>query len=382
MDRVNIQLQRRLKDNMNPEKVLIPEASGPELAVDSVMEVLGSELVLGLNGKEYRRQLVDVYDESDPIEVAKMREIGDAWEGELRKNPDWDPPVADPYNPGKLIIPEENKAALWLYRDFMSHKDEGFMEAWAANLFPTARALFPLQRLEDGGRVLSDSKIEERAHYLFSTMVDGLGLRSRARIYAEELLSVASESSGERLKIVSLGCGAGVPNIDATVRIEKELGKAVDWDLYDLDTVTLGFAQELVEESPIQNSTFNYGPTEAGSERLLGRVYSRAFGLPKESVDVVDALGLWEYIPHEKAVKFAQKSYDLVKPGGRVIISNMLPDRPQVEFNQRAVGWPGLYLRSDDELLEIIDKAGIDTSQVTMTHSTDGVYVVVDIRKP
>lgn len=371
---------------MNTEKVFAAESNKAEfLRVDHV-DTLYDGREIDSKGREYRRRLVDVYDESDPLEVARMREIGDAWEGELMANPQWLPPVADPDNPGKLIIPDDNKAAQWLYRDFQSNQDTGFMEEWASTLFPTARALFPLQRIYDGGRVLPSRRSEKRAKYLFSTMVDGLGLRSRARIYAEELLEVASSAPSDRLKVVSLGCGAGVPNIDATTRIEEELGKSVDWDLYDLDTVTLDFAQELVGESPIQNSTFNYGPTDKlgdGGVKLLGRSFSRAFGLPRESVDVVDALGLWEYIPHDRAIKFAQKAYDLVKPGGgRVIISNMLPDRPQVEFNQRAVGWPGLHLRSDGDIIDIIEKAGIETSNVTMTHSTDGVYVVVSIEKP
>jgi len=60
----------------------------------------------------------------------------------------------------------------------------------------------------------------------------------------------------------------------------------------------------------------------------------------------------------------------------------MLPSRPQLEFNQRAVGWPGLYVRSDETLVDILAAAGIDTENVTATHTADGVYVVLEIRKP
>jgi len=58
-----------------------------------------------------------------------------------------------------------------------------------------------------------------------------------------------------------------------------------------------------------------------------------------------------------------------------------MPSRPQREFNQRAVGWPGLYLRDDTALLDIVEAAGIDPSQVTITHPEDGVYAVMEVRK-
>lgn len=344
------------------------------------VRIISHELITDEKGRVFERRLVDVADEADPNEVEKMRRLGDAWEEELLQHPSWSPPKPDPLVPGKLFISQKNSAAQWLYRDWDSSNNEGSMELWASTLFPTARALYPLQRVADGGRVLPGGVIDERAQYLFTHMVDGIGLRSRARVYAEQLVTIAKESPEQELTVVSLGCGAGVPNIDATERIERELGKAVDWDLYDFDTESLRFAKELVGESAVLHSSFRYGdPYDQNT--VVARAYARAFALPEASVDVVDALGLWEYIPQKHAVRFAERAYRLVKPGGRLIVSNMLPSRPQREFNQRAVGWPGLQLRSEDDLLAILDEAGIDSRNVTMTHATDGVYVVMEIRK-
>ncbi len=344
------------------------------------VNVISHDVELDSKGRPFERRVVSVGDEADPEMVEKMRAIGDMWEGKLRNHPEWLPPKPQPDTFGKLAIPSDNAAAHWLYRDWNAQGNQGSMEAWAATLFPTARALYPLQRLADGGRVLPGGMIDERAQFLFTHMVDGIGLRSRARIYAQQLVEIAKNSPEDEISIVSLGSGAGVPNIDATERIEKELGKAVDWDLYDTDSESLEFAKELVGEAAIVSSSFRYGDP-IDQYKVVRRSYGRAFGLPRESVDVVDAIGLWEYIDSENAVKFAAKAYQLVKPGGSLIVSNMLPDRPQREFNQRAVGWPGLFLRSEEDLLEIISQAGIDTASVTMTHATDGVYVVMEIKK-
>lgn len=362
---------------MNSERLLEKSIESTEIIPNEQDLTIIEESKIPYGNFEYTRRTVEVNDSADPFYVEMMNVVGDRWESEMLVHPEWEAPVADSSNPGRLIIPEDNKAALWLYREWESEKDTGAVEAWASTLFPTAKALFPMQRLEDGGRVLPDGDIDERAVFLFSHMLDGIGLRSRAKIYADILTNSVKEFADKDVSIVSLGCGAGVPNIEATVKVEKETDKTLNWDLYDLDTEALAFAKELVEESEVEKSTFNYGRNGISS-----RSFARAFKLKPESVDVVDALGLWEYVGPKAAVKFAQRAYNIVKPGGRLVISNMLPDRPQREFNQRAVGWPSLHLRSEEDLVGIFSDAGIDISNITATHSTDGVYVVLDVKKP
>lgn len=352
-----------------------------EDALRPTVHLLSSEQA-SFGDYSYERRFVEVVDPTlDLAEVERMRREGDYWEDQIVRHPEWQPPVPDPLNPGRLIIPSDNLAALWLYRDWEPEANEGSMEQWASRLFPTALALYPLQRIGDGGRVLPGGVIDARSRYLFTHMVDGIGLRNRAAVYANSLGRIGAKANGDRLKVVSLGSGAGVPNADATELLESK-GKAIDWSLYDIDTRSLYFSEELFKESLIRRSTFDYGPrTEEGE--LIGRRFTQAFkDIDPQSVDVADALGLWEYLSAESATLFAQKAYSLVKPGGSLIVSNMLPSRPQREFNQRAVGWPGLYLCSETDLLEIVTAAGVDTQNVSMTHSTDGVYVVMEIKRP
>ncbi len=95
----------------------------------------------------------------------------------------------------------------------------------------------------------------------------------------------------------------------------------------------------------------------------------------------VDALGLWEYLSDDQARRFAERMYELVMPGGSLIVSNMLDTRPQREFNRRAIGWPDLHLRSDEDMLRIFESAGIDIGEVTLTHADVDVYVVAEVRR-
>jgi hypothetical protein len=340
-----------------------------------------TEQVTDRKGHEYTRREVMVGDESDknPELRDHYRRGGDHFERILRINPNIPSTTIEK---GKVTIPEDNEAARWLYYDDQGNDTQ--MIEWAAK-FPTAIALEPLQRLQDGGGWLTGGKLDDRTLELFTNMVDGIGLRSRARIYTHQLVEYAKKNKADEVTIISLGSGAAVPNIQATQELESN-HTAAHWSFYDFDPHALMFAEKLVGENKFEYSTFDYGPTwqnpETGAVEPKGQNYLRAFGVEDESADIVDALGLWEYLKPEAATRFASKLYDKVKPGGSLIVSNMLPSRPQREFNQRAVGWPGLFLRSESDLLDIVDAAGIDTRQVTMTHAQDGVYVVMEVKKP
>lgn len=346
------------------------------------VNILRSEQVVDRKRREYTRQEVHVGDESDkdPSLKEHYRYMGNQFEQMLRWHGRAEWPSTTIVD-GTAHVSPKNLAARWLYYDRDGAPTQ--MLEWAGQ-FPKALALEPLQLLSDGGKWLSAGKLDDRTLELFTYMPDGIGLRSRARIYTDRLIRHAEETKAETLSIVSLGCGAAVPNVQATRRLETA-GVGTHWRFYDWDASALQFAQGLVENESFEYATFDYGPTwenpKTGKVEPRGQNYLRAFGLENESVDIVDALGLWEYLKPEEATRFAAKLFTKVKPGGKMIVSNMVPSRPQREFNQRAVGWPGLYLRGDSDLLDIIEAAGIDSRQVTLTHSEDGVYVVMEVRK-
>lgn len=344
------------------------------------VRVLNAEITHDRKGHEYTLRHVKVGDESDhnPGHRDWFNEQGNQLEQMLRNNHQW---AKTEIKDGLVTVDDNNQAAQWLYYGGTGEPTQ--LLAWAAR-FPTAIALEPLQRLENGGKWLPGGGPDDRSLELYTYMPDAIGLRSRARIYSQRLVEHAIESDLSELSVISLGSGASVPNIQATQALEAK-GRAINWKFFDFDSEALIFAQELIQEKDFKFSTFDYGPEwenpETGNTEPRGQNYLRAFGEKDTSVDVVDALGLWEYLKPNEAVRFAHTLFKKVKPGGSLIVSNMLPSRPQREFNERAVGWPGLYLRNDTDLLDIVKEAGIDTKQVTMTHAEDGVYVVMEIKK-
>jgi hypothetical protein len=344
--------------------------------------LLKSEIKTDRQGREYLRRDVHVGDESDAnFELKKHYEdIGAKAEKMLSDHPEWQKTVIDEQTKEVNVDPN-NKAACWLYYDEAGNETQ--MYAWAKD-FPSAPALEPLQRIEEGGRRLPGGTSDERTKEFFTYMRDGRGLRSRAHIYSQRLVELAQQTDTRTMEILSVGSGAAVPNIAASRRIEQEQEKAVNWHFYDNNPVALEFAHELIEEAGLQKATFDYGPVSMNPDatwNFQGRSFIRAYSVEDESVDALDALGLWEYLNKKTATDFAKRLYAKVKPGGVMIISNMLDDRPELDFNVRGVGWPKLHRRSDDDLIEILADAGIEPKNVTMTHADDGVYVVAEIQK-
>ena len=352
-----------------------------ELKVGEVL-VLSDELVSDIENHPYFRRMVRVGDESDldPERKASFNDFANHAEKLLVDNPEWKRTIIR-QKTKEVIIAEDNLAARWLYLDNEGNPTQ--MMDWAKD-FPTAIALEPLQRLERGGRRLEKGHLDERTLELFTYMIDAIGIRSRAHIYAQRLVELADNVDGP-LSIISVGSGAAVPNIEATLKVEALQGKYVNWQFFDLDPNALAFAHELIEEAKFEKSAVEYGPVSMDTEakwHFEGRSYEAAFEAPNESVDVVDALGLWEYLRDGDAEDFARELYAKVKSGGMMIISNMLVGRPQSDFNKRGVGWPPLVRRSEEDLIRVLTKAGIDSRNITMTHAQDGVYVVVEIQKP
>ncbi|MFZ2126168.1 MAG: hypothetical protein WAV04_01525 [Candidatus Microsaccharimonas sp.] len=355
--------------------------------IGEVVEV-SNDRVFDALGRSYHRREVVVGDQSDndPNTRQKFFEMANHAEMILALNPHLKPTTVERYSNGKkqLVVDRANKPAMELYYD------QGFptqMTEWGTQMM-LAIALEPLQRLDEGGgRFLKDRKLDSRTLELFTYMPDGIGLRARQAIYSDLLVRKAEVATQDRLQIVSLGSGAAVPNIRATLQIERQAFKEVDWNFFDNDAEALASAELLISESTIEHSSFEYGPShtnEEGISAFEGRSYIEARHVEKESLHVVDALGLWEYLNDNEAATFLRMMYPKLRSGGSMIVSNMLKSRPHPLYNQKAVGWPEVIMRSDTELLSIVQKSRtvVDTDQVVITHSQDGVYAVMEIRKP
>ncbi len=119
--------------------------------------------------------------------------------------------------------------------------------------------------------------------------------------------------------------------------------------------------------------------------------------LPAESFDAVEVLGLFEYLddrPHDYAyagvvagrrsigaVGLLHNAWRLVRPGGRLVVANMLDSRPDLDFVTTVLQWPHIHPRSIDQIVALFDRAGIYEHRLRVDTPLDGVYAVVSVVK-
>lgn len=314
------------------------------------------------DGMEVR--YVHVEDESRNSQTLHERQrwIADA-DKALRQHLDWKGPED---TPDKEII-LHNPVSRAVY-------NSPAMREWRTKLVPSAKALYPMQR-PNSSHLPSGGEVDPLARSFFLDAIDSIGIRTRARIMG----SIMEEHAlpGEANRWVSLASGAAVPVFDAAARFDVSMNLAID--LVDYDQNALNFAQQLARQQPIEGASIRMHRRNLVKDMIA--TDSLVQDLGEETIGMVDALGIFEYFDDQRSVLFLKNAYRLVQPGGVMVAANMLSDRPELDFNQRGIGWPKIFPRSRSQLKQLLTRAGVPLDCVTMTIPEDRVYVVAEIKR-
>lgn len=239
-----------------------------------------------------------------------------------------------------------------------------------------------------------------------SNCLDGVGIRSRARV-VQDVIASEIKDLGRKNRVLSLACGAAQPVLNG-VKESFSGGRSQQTEvtLVDYDKGALGLADKYAKELGVKVGLRRRNILErsgiADSQRgllgaALGGIYRRS-QLKSGSYDVVEAVGILEYLKPEDwayryngvinttrsmagAVSFMRNAYDLVRPGGFLVVGNMLDTHPQIGFTLNVIQWPHIQPRSIDQMAGIFNEAGIGGG-ITAHLPDDGVYAIYTIRKP
>ncbi len=253
-------------------------------------------------------------------------------------------------------------------------------EAWK-RLIPSAQALLYLLDPLRFPSLTEDEcsyEIDARTRLMWSVVSDAIGIRSRSTVMASLCTNSLSNSSGG-VKWLSVACGTVLPAMQALVAA----GLPADLMLIDWDEKSLAMAEELATELGVQGTTttqriniFDHAAMAELSATLLSQSRSPA---------LIEMMGIFEYTGENLGVDpstFLASAWDLLQPGGTLILGQMRSDRPLADFAMGVIQWPYIHMRSINEILQIIANAGIDTSTCRIYLPSDGIYAIVAIDKP
>lgn len=164
-------------------------------------------------------------------------------------------------------------------------------------------------------------------------------VRFRRQILAELIDRASAEGHGH-CRVLALACGH-LRELELSVAIRR--GDAVEVVGLDQDAESLGVARETGHRLGCRMET------HAASIRA---VIKRSLRL--RDFDLVYAAGLFDYLEDNVASALVSRMLEAVRPGGRVLIANFVPDIPDVGYMEACMDW-FLKYRTESQLRSLLD---------------------------
>ncbi len=242
-----------------------------------------------------------------------------------------------------------------------------------SGFMPGALALEPIHHPELK-RLATGKRLDPITRRLFRHGLDPVGVRSRTLVAGWLAKQYVSKKSPEQLNWLSLAGGTAAPSLLMLHASEADVSR-VRYTNIDIDKKSIDIAKELVAIEGIPKSQTKLVTGDIFDKQLLAR------HLKKGSADIIDLMGIFEYLDDKQSVQLLKSSYELLKPGGLIIACNMRQEHPQLNLHKRGVGWPGVIPRLVRQMKELTHTAGIPAKNVRIYQPKDGVYNVAGITK-
>ncbi|MFP7333169.1 class I SAM-dependent methyltransferase [Shouchella clausii] len=159
-------------------------------------------------------------------------------------------------------------------------------------------------------------------------------VRERKRILSRKINQTAERVANPY--ILSVACGHLREALDSLAIKNRNIGKFV---AIDQDKESLAVVDELIKD---------FGETIHAS---LIEMISNTVSLP--TFDFIYTAGLYDYLPEILAEKLTSNLFNLLNPGGRLLIANYLPDTPSIAYMEAAMDWWLIY-RDQEQMLELV----------------------------
>ncbi|MGG4046137.1 MULTISPECIES: class I SAM-dependent methyltransferase [Paenibacillus] len=187
-------------------------------------------------------------------------------------------------------------------------------------------------------------------------------VRERKRIFSSKI-----DETAERVVnpyILSFPSGHLREVLDSVAVKNKRIGKFV---AIDQDKEALSVAAEIIKD---------FGEAIPAS---IVDIITNEVSLP--GFDFIYSVGVFDYLPNGVAKKLVNELFNLLNPGGRLLIANWLPDTPSIAYMEAALDWWITYRTKEQmqELIEDIPKGNI--SNVDIFIEKYEVVVFMEIEK-
>ncbi|HET8689852.1 MAG TPA: class I SAM-dependent methyltransferase family protein [Candidatus Saccharimonadales bacterium] len=244
------------------------------------------------------------------------------------------------------------------------------IRAWSAYM-PGGLATYSVHNPEHK-RLAGGRKVDYMTRALFRHSTDALGIRSRAYVLSYLVAKMVESKNLKSVKWLSLASGSGQPVYDTLDDLPTTAFSVV---ITDHDQASLDFAKQIYKFERPHVKKIDFVQLDVLNGTQLERL------MDKTKPDLVDAMGLFEYLRPAAASGLLRRIYERLPKGAELVFTNMSSGNPHRDLHQRGLGWPGVIVRSINEVAGILDNAGIPAKSVEVYSPTDRVYNIYRVIK-
>ncbi|MFA5073550.1 MAG: class I SAM-dependent methyltransferase [Nitrospirota bacterium] len=168
-------------------------------------------------------------------------------------------------------------------------------------------------------------------------------------------------------KILDVACGSCREVFELTSDIVES---GANITCLDFDGDALEFAANRFSSAGLLSDNISFRKYNAikmiNHERNL-----KEFGMQ----DVIYSVGFFDYLDDDILIRLLSSLYKLTNPGGSLIMSFKDRRKYKTFDNSWLLNWDAFFLRTEEDMLNILEKAGIETSTLTSTREKSGVVV-------
>jgi len=103
------------------------------------------------------------------------------------------------------------------------------------------------------------------------------------------------------------------------------------------------------------------------------------FLIPENSIDIVEIVGLLDYMEENNAINILQQIYKVLKKNGCLIAANVYPNKESVFIHK--TGWPKMYYRKPEIFLKLLELANFSSQKIKIFKEPLNCHIVAIAKK-
>lgn len=201
---------------------------------------------------------------------------------------------------------------------------------------------YDYEKLESSPYENEQAEISDLLYY----DINRIGHANHANRERRRILSKMINQTSERVanpSILSVACGHLRETSDCTAVKNKSIGKFV---AIDQDREALSVAAEAIK---------GFGETIHAS--VVDIIRNK---VPLPTFDFIYSLGVYDYLSDKLAKRLTKRLFQLLNPGGRLLIINYHPDSPTIAYMEAVMDWWLIY-RDEDQMQALVEELPKET---------------------